>query len=87
MEYLGRLEEAEAIYFFRGLVNGYAECVKQGIIHRDLKPSNVLLSEGVPKIIDFGYAEIAGVPKPKMYYNVGSPSYMAPESILDNVYS
>jgi serine/threonine protein kinase len=43
-----------------------------------LKPSNVLLSEGMPKIIDFGYAEIVGVPKPKMYYNVGSPSYMAP---------
>lgn len=50
------------------------------ILHRDLKPSNILFSESQkPVICDFGYCEIAGyLPKPKMYYNVGSPAYMAP---------
>lgn len=71
----------------KGLVSGYSACVELGITHRDLKPANVLFKQGMPKIIDFGYAEIKGVQKPNIYYNVGSPSYMAPESILDNVYS
>jgi serine/threonine protein kinase len=59
------------------------------ILHRDLKPSNILFSESQkPVICDFGYCEIAGyLPKPKMYYNVGSPAYMAPESITKNVSS
>lgn len=25
--------------------------------------------------------------KPQMYYNVGSPKYMAPEAYMDNLYS
>lgn len=42
----------------------------------------------IPKITDFGYCEIEGyLPKPKMFYNVGSPSYMSPEAITKNIYS
>lgn len=61
--------------------------MQQGIIHRDIKPANVLLSSGTPKLSDFGYCEIIGTPKPKMFYNVGSPSYMAPEAFVVNLYS
>lgn len=37
-----------------------------------------MLHNEKPKIIDFGYCEIAGYTKPTLEYNVGSPSYMAP---------
>ena len=57
-----------------------------GVTHRDLKPSNILMVEGCPKITDFGFCDIAGKPKPRMFYNVGSPSYMSPEAYMDNMY-
>lgn len=57
------------------------------MVHRDLKPSNILMKGGQPKISDFGYCEVAGVKKPSMYYNVGSPSYMPPEAYIKNFYS
>ena len=45
----------------------------------------------MPKIIDFGYCEINKPPisnsKLKMFYNVGSPTYMSPEAYMDNLYS
>jgi serine/threonine protein kinase len=62
-------------------------------VHRDLKPDNVLFKTRpeVSKriaVIDFGYCEMAEVPnKPQMFYNVGSPKYMAPEAYVDNLYS
>jgi serine/threonine protein kinase len=57
-----------------------------GVTHRDLKPSNILMVDNHPKITDFGFCDIAGSVKPKMFYNVGSPSYMSPEAYMDNVY-
>ncbi|GAA2624533.1 hypothetical protein GCM10010436_31690 [Paractinoplanes durhamensis] len=56
-----------------------------GVIHRDLKPANVLLSLGLPKVIDFGIAraleETAQHTRPGRY--IGTVDYMAPER-LDN---
>lgn len=63
---------------FQQILIGYAELVDKGILHRDLKPTNIMLHEGAPVIIDFGYCEVQGYCKPKLEYNVGSPSYMAP---------
>lgn len=85
----GRIPENEALSIFKGIVNGYAEIQRHRITHRDLKPENIMLSpDGNPVICDFGYSEIAGyLAKPKMFYNVGSPAYMAPESIVGSVYN
>ncbi|MFF5289779.1 serine/threonine-protein kinase [Paractinoplanes globisporus] len=58
-----------------------------GIIHRDLKPSNVLLSLGLPKVIDFGIARaLEGTTKytrPGRW--VGTVDYMAPERLDPDV--
>ena len=78
---------------FRQIVEGYRHIRGKGVVHRDIKPDNILFKTKpeVSKriaIIDFGYCEMSEVPnKPQMFYNVGSPKYMAPEAYVDNLYS
>lgn len=75
------------------MLQGYLHISSKNIIHRDLKPDNILFkvrgcaSKGLA-IIDFGYCEMEEVAnKPDIYYNVGSPKYMAPEAYAENCYS
>lgn len=71
----------------RQLVVGYLDICQKGIVHRDLKPANIFFKDGVLKIADFGFAvKIDKCTRP-MSYNIGSPSYMAPEALRDNRYS
>lgn len=62
--------------------------MKQEIIHRDIKPANILISEGVPKLADFGFAitkqnlKIQG--ETTSGFKVGTPLYMAPETLFHN---
>ena len=69
-----------------GLATGLAEALTTihaaGIMHRDLKPSNIILTDGGPKVIDFGIArrqDTRGVTKTGMM--IGSLGFMAPEQI------
>jgi serine/threonine protein kinase len=69
-----------------GLATGLAEALTPihaaGIMHRDLKPSNIILTDGGPKVIDFGIArrqDTRGVTKTGMM--IGSLGFMAPEQI------
>lgn len=59
-----------------------------GFIHRDLKPANVLLKSSTAKLADFGFAkQINRDGWIKERFNVGSPLYMSPEALSDNIYS
>jgi serine/threonine protein kinase len=69
-----------------GLATGLAEALTTihaaGIMHRDFKPSNIILTDGGPKVIDFGIArrqDTRGVTKTGMM--IGSLGFMAPEQI------
>jgi serine/threonine protein kinase len=74
----GALTEMQAMTLFRHIVAGCAAVIEGGVIHRDLKPGNIMLHNGIPKIIDFGFCEVilgGGIVRA---FNVGSPAYMAP---------
>ena len=89
IEKKGTIPEEEALVIFKQLVEGYDHIYDLKIYHRDLKPHNILFDVNFqPVLSDFGYCEITGfLKKPGMKYNVGSPGYMAPESIVGNMYS
>ena len=48
----------EALIFLKHIVEGFKKLHKLKIIHRDIKPANILLSNGVAKITDFGFARM-----------------------------
>ena len=64
---------------------GYQHFASKDIIHRDLKPANILINENKElKVADFGFAiKLVDAAKSNKY-NVGSPLYMAPESLKRN---
>ena len=79
------LPEAEATNFIQQIIVGYLNFAKKDIIHRDLKPANILVAENhLLKIADFGFAIKVAEALKSNKYNVGSPLYMAPESLKKN---
>lgn len=57
-------------------------------MHRDLKTANIFLTPTGARIADFGFCEFLNeTKKPQLFYNVGSPAYMSPESYRENIYS
>ena len=62
----------------------YAHC--HGLVHRDIKPANLLLrNDGAVKLTDFGAAVSQNSEVTQMAGLVGSPAYMSPEQIREEM--
>ncbi|CAD8151901.1 unnamed protein product [Paramecium pentaurelia] len=80
--------EIQALEVFQQIVQGIKALHDKKIIHRDIKPANILKSNGYYKLADFGFAVIENQYESIIKkFNVGTPMYMAPETVQNNVYS
>jgi serine/threonine-protein kinase len=84
-----------ALALLEQILQGLEACHAAKVIHRDLKPDNVRITRGfgreVAKIVDFGIARLTDADAAKgeeVFVTMkgvlsGTPSYVAPELILD----
>ncbi|CAK73457.1 unnamed protein product (macronuclear) [Paramecium tetraurelia] len=80
--------QVEILNVFLQIAKGVKALHEQKIIHRDIKPANILRSDGIYKLSDFGFAifenDFESIVK---RFSVGTPVYMAPETVQSNCYS
>jgi serine/threonine-protein kinase HSL1 (negative regulator of Swe1 kinase) len=82
----GRLQEFEAINYFKQIINGINYLHQFNICHRDLKPENLLLDFNKNiKIADFGMAALE-VREKLLETSCGSPHYASPEIVAGKNY-
>jgi Protein kinase domain len=80
----GRLAPGPVLDIAWQLLHALRALHREGIVHRDVKPSNVQLSGKRVVLTDFGLASRCGAaPATTPGQVVGSPPFMAPETIED----
>jgi len=87
-----RFDDDTARYYFRQLCEGVHYCHEKKVCHRDLKPENLLLdAQNKLKISDFGLSSLyregsgAGSHAELLHTTCGTPNYVAPEVLADQV--
>lgn len=70
------LKEDDVKEKLRDIASAVIYLHEQGIAHRDIKPENIVMSNGVGKLCDFGWAAIC-TDRRKTY--CGTFDYVAPE--------
>lgn len=82
----GKLQEFEAINYFKQIIQGIGYLHQFNICHRDLKPENLLLDFNKNiKIADFGMAALE-VDRRLLETSCGSPHYASPEIVAGRNY-
>jgi len=79
--------DVAALKIADGIAAGLAHLHGIAILHRDLKPANVLLNGDIPKLADFGLANLVGGDAGDKDQTVcGTPRWMAPEVLAGRDY-
>lgn len=88
LQFCGKINEQQAFFYLRKIVETMIFAHQNKIIHRDLKPANILIKAGEPKIADFGLSRtMENIENCETMTNAaGSPLYMAPEVISSDKY-
>jgi serine/threonine-protein kinase len=80
---------ARVVHLLKQVCGALEEAHAVGLVHRDIKPANIAICEragvkDVVKVLDFGLVEELGKPSAASQRGalVGTPAYIAPESIL-----
>jgi len=82
-----KLAEDGAQGLFKQLLDGLDHIHRMAVVHRDIKLENLLLdSFGCLKIADFGVSTLLKSPEQRLDDHCGTPSYIAPEVLLDSGY-
>ena len=80
----GGMPAPRAVEAMLQILDAVENAHRHGIIHRDLKPSNILMNAaGMPRVMDFGIAvRVNQDGSPGISEGIlGTPAYLAPESI------
>ena len=82
----GSLEVADAVRYWRDVVDAIAYAHRHNVLHRDIKPENVLVDERHASVVDFGVGKAIGSADKSETLTrfglvVGTPVYMAPEQV------
>jgi beta-lactam-binding protein with PASTA domain len=81
----GRLSPRQALALLGPAAAGLGAAHAAGLVHRDVKPENILIgADGTVRITDFGLARATASSTATFGTGVvvGSPHYLAPESVL-----
>lgn len=74
-------------FYWKEMLECLAAVHTHNIVHSDLKPANFVVVQGRLKLIDFGIANAIRTEETVNVYRetqVGTPSYMSPESLMDS---